>query len=608
MGLFAVLKSKYTADISDHKRKLKDLTGEEKKLQKTRLDATKEHNEGLDNQIAQYGKVAAGMAVVAGAALAAKAAFGAFAKDAQLRGAAAGVSIAALRDASKGLATDLELLTFAAATQNTQFKLNQKEMETVQKFMLVLRKSGNDYNEVQKEITKTLVEGSTEGLKKFGIVMKENSDKAEGHREIMERMRQEVEKFSGSLGIAGDGAKRSAVNISNAFRDIKVAAGELANALAPVLGLLAGIARAGSTLVTSEIDFGPEETNTRKQLAEIQNFKKSGLFFGKAKAQTLAFEKKLLAVIAQKDRSIKEFNVFRKRIGGAGFGRALLGDIGGAGSESLQREREGRQAESDRRRGRGGRGGTTFAVTDPQESRTGSLGSLGRGFRTNFAEGGIRLTPDQLAAASGAEAQKVGGGDLAFALEQINATTARLGREDQTSFLEKTFGPVDQFNLYATAFGGLTSAVGTAFDAWITGSKSIGAAFRDALAEMARSTANQMLMEAGKHGAYALGRLAFGDKPGAAKHAKTAVAFLGGAAFAGTLAKAGGAGGGARAGGGSIGAGTSGGGIGSGRGGRDVTINYFAREFDEPPEQLSSRMRRRLALSAGDDDPIVEDR
>ena len=35
------------------------------------------------------------------------------------------------------------------------------------------------------------------------------------------------------------------------------------------------------------------------------------------------------------------------------------------------------------------------------------------------------------------------------------------------SFLEKTFGPVGEFDLYANAFGALTGAVGSALTAWI---------------------------------------------------------------------------------------------------------------------------------------------
>jgi hypothetical protein len=143
----------------------------------------------------------------------------------------------------------------------------------------------------------------------------------------------------------------------------------------------------------------------------------------------------------------------------------------------------------------------------------------------------------------------------------------RLGeqRTEKTNFLESTFGPIDEFNAYAEAFGMLTGGVTSAMDAWISGSMSAGEAVKKFIGTALKGLASQMAIEALKHGAYALGSLAFGDIGGAGRHAAAAAAFGAGAAAAAVAAKqmsssgssASGGGGGGSSSGGSGGAGGS---------------------------------------------------
>lgn len=107
----------------------------------------------------------------------------------------------------------------------------------------------------------------------------------------------------------------------------------------------------------------------------------------------------------------------------------------------------------------------------------------------------------------------------------------------EQSFLEKTFGPVDQFDLYAQGFQMLSGAVGASLSAWIDGSMSAGQAFKKFIGEALKGLAVQMSMEALKHGAYALGSLAFGDFRGAAQHGQAAGLFAVGAAAAAVAAR-----------------------------------------------------------------------
>jgi hypothetical protein len=112
------------------------------------------------------------------------------------------------------------------------------------------------------------------------------------------------------------------------------------------------------------------------------------------------------------------------------------------------------------------------------------------------------------------------------------------------SKLEEMFGPVDEFNVYAEAFNMLGGAVTSAMDAWIDGSMSAGEAVKKFIGQALKGLASQMAIESLKHGAYAIGSLAFGDVRGAGTHAAAAAAFGVGAAAAAVAAREFGGGGG----------------------------------------------------------------
>ena len=126
-------------------------------------------------------------------------------------------------------------------------------------------------------------------------------------------------------------------------------------------------------------------------------------------------------------------------------------------------------------------------------------------------------------------------------LTQINALAKEAG---QDSLLKTLFGDYEEFGLYqfgmeqlGSAFSTLTSGLQAGFGAWIDGSKSAGAAFKAVLAESLKASATEMLGEGTKHGAYALGSLAFQRWDKAAMHGKAAAAHFAGAAALGGMAK-----------------------------------------------------------------------
>lgn len=169
--------------------------------------------------------------------------------------------------------------------------------------------------------------------------------------------------------------------------------------------------------------------------------------------------------------------------------------------------------------------------------------------------------------------------------------TARF--EQRESMLEKIFGPVEEFDLYQTAWQGLESVVTAGLDAWITGSKSVGEAMKEALHGFAKQLAGEALLQALRHGAYALGSLAFGDVPAAGKHGLAALKWAGVAAIAAGVGKIT-----APSAGGYSAAGIGGGARGSAGGGTNLTIVQGDGFSDSSPRYVARRTRRAIDLAS----------
>jgi hypothetical protein len=133
--------------------------------------------------------------------------------------------------------------------------------------------------------------------------------------------------------------------------------------------------------------------------------------------------------------------------------------------------------------------------------------------------------------------------DIQRQIEQMGLALDQAQEQRKTSFLESTFGKLEDFDAYATAFQSLTGAVSAGLNAWIDGSASAGQAIKQFLSDALQGLATQMAVEALKHGAYALGSLAFGDVRGAGQHAAAAAAFTAAAAAAAVGARSLGSGG-----------------------------------------------------------------
>jgi hypothetical protein len=551
--------TEYKADTSDHKRKIRDLRGEQKKLAKQQLDDLEKENSKLDKQIATLGRVGVAVGAVGAAWYAAQRSIEAYQKHSQLVTASAGSNLDRLRKASQGLATDLELLSFSAAAMNGGFKITNEEMEVATRAMLSLRKQGNDFNEVQKEVTKALVEGNSEGLKKFGLIVKTESDTLKGFQDIMAALRVEAGKFGGDFSIAGDESKRASVSLANGLRDLKVAFGQVANeGLAPIVQLLGDALGAINAIIqaSSMIPALPGQSRggiggyLSASVSAVKYWNPAYLSYRGAKAGLNA-----AGVTGNQGAG----GSFAAGVAGApnvdaagvlvSIGQALMQAGSGLASYGQQAGR------AFARPGRGGEsmfGGFT-TEGDRLATNAGAGAGFGRMFggslaasQERFGIGGTRKADDPLALNLSSDGPvvpfEVLKQQVLSARESLLAEIDQMRTAQVHSWLESAFGPIDQFDAYAAAFDMLKGASLSALDAWITGSESVGAAIKKSVAESLRSLSMLLAQESLKHAAYALGSIAFLDGAGAGRHGAAAAAFGAGAIAAGAAAKALGAG------------------------------------------------------------------
>ena len=588
--------TEYKADISDHKAKIKQLTGAQKELAKAELDAAEARNKQLEDQKAGLGK----LALAAGAAFAAikvgQAGLAEYARFADLSARVSGDTLAKLKEASGGLRTEMDLLTFAAKTNHGAFKLNVEQQELTLKAMRALGKQGYEAEKVFEAVTTAVSEAKTDALEPFGISIDVAGTKADKFKAIMQALSGTVADAGGDLNAQSDDAKRLGVQWDDAMSKIKRAIGGIVNALGPLFSLVADVAgligtvvdKLGSvvsvllqpiklpgqvslgTIIAEQMAAAGERRRISQQAGDYESSR-----VGPDLAYSSEYDPRMGANAALRQRVITEAWVDRvKKAYDAGYGRGASGGGRGGG-------------------GRGYRPGD-FSSGFASDG-LGSPGSFDLGIGSGINVGG---TFDTSLGAGILDSY----GDPGQLQGIINAGGAAGGASASNSnegALAKMFGPLSDFDAYASGFELLRGAVTSAFQAWMDGSKSIGAAVKGAISAMIGAKAVDMLAESLRHGAYAIGSLAFGDVKGAAMHGTAAVKFAAGAVGLGVLAKTlGGGGGSTTAAGASGGAAPTGGASASQQtSSRPITILLGDEYGADSPRRRQQRAA--LAIEAG---------
>lgn len=577
---------KLKADTSQAKSEIKKFRGEEKKAAEARLKEIDEHNKKLDSNIAAWGKVAGAVAAVGAAALAARASVDAYFTNMRAQAAGAGANIDGLRKATNGLVEDTDLLMSAGKLMNGTWKLSQKEMEKVYQGMMAARKlTGVEMPEALRMFSEAISKGTTEELKKFGIVAKDKN-------ELLKEMDRLYKQVGGNARVTGDDVLATGVDFKNAMDELKTSIGQIVIAMKPLLEVITGIARKANELIQAAGELRKEAVDDLSDWLSggdtyiMEDPFKGGGHFAyrrdkKAAIQTAGPMGALVNLLADKN---------------ARAGLAKLAAMYGSSKSAGGRRRS------------GGGGRETINLAEIMAGDELDLDNFDRELEEAMAKLGPTAwdrTAEKPAGLSELELVQYQLAMEAAAKAAVEAQKLQLSQD--RGLFASIFGTPAEIELSAEAiqlatqsFDIFANSAGAGFDALITGSDSFGSAMKRALAEGVRALAVDMFIRSLREGAMAVARLAVGDVAGASQHGTAAGLYAAGAAAAGLAAnQLGAGGGGARTSAGGQGRVSaprliSGGAGGSSGGDRNITINMGGDYLGMTAQERAAAMARAI--------------
>jgi hypothetical protein len=540
------------SDTSQAKADLKSLKGVQKEVFQSQLDSVEAGNKALDKWVGRLGQIGVALGAV-------KLAFDSvqeYGHKLDLQAASAGVSIDGLRKASLGLKTEMELLEHAARMNNSAFKLTQDQMEDVERAMYVLEERGNDSKEVWAAIDKAITTGATKPLEQFGIIidktglaLDENGlkvdtfgQKQEALRRVMEAVSRTAEGAKDAQHDAADAMQVELVKLNDFWHEMKMQLAQVVIQLTPVLKGLADAVSLAADLVN--------------KMPSWMKGGAAGTFGDTLTGSPLALYEELFGG-GEKKTDFSWQNAYRK-YGDASTVSMGAGPSGPSGFDagkfltfttSIIDELEKRNKKS--KPGEFNPGGWgTVDISGGDESGL-SKGRLANGFSTSlgaaadtrqFNEFGAEQTEGMLIKA---ERMKTLTSDWFAELDAYDAKHKGL--------LEKTIGPIEQFDAYAEGFKMLGETMQVAGGAWSNALKEIGTS-TDSLGKIAKKAFATIVMGIGEklaaqsasHLVEALANTALLNPVEAGKHYAAAGIYGAGAIAAFATAKAMGAGGGAQ--------------------------------------------------------------
>ena len=596
MGLFDAITGsvimKYKVETDQAKAKIKELSGEQKKAAKEATEALEKQGKAAESMAAQYAK---GAAIIVAGYAAAKDGLAQMQKESRLSAGAAGVDIDALSESWGGLKTRMDLLAFAQAGHRGAWKLTTGQLQAVTEGMRALEKKGFETGAVFDKFTDVIKKGKIEGLDDFGLSLKSTGDQSQDLKVLMNALGREVLDVGGNFDKTGDSADRAIVKMEDGLSRLRVAVGKAANAFLDLgvaigdgLGKLVygdlptdvgtggradayalalsrrrgGIsgAKAGGAegILDSATSYLPGPTFDRQLFGATDADRAAGRTLSNFKAQVnralnnwgpLATAnpeefKNLVAGLPENWRAVDDqlaknvdtltANLQKK------FDENILKigrDIAGGFEASWNTMRE-RHKSDQRRKG-------AAAAAKNKRSLVGKIGDEVDAFMgfaqftianenaaadAKYAADQQRLAEQQRWAATMEQNRR-------WAVDQADAAASASKAREQ-SFLESTFGKIEEFDQYAAAFDTLKSAVTSGFNAWITGAESVGTAVRRSIAQALGGYAIEMAgmaLVSAAHGVYHLtnpltAAQGAGELAAAAKYTAAAIGL-------GTLAK-----------------------------------------------------------------------
>lgn len=582
---------------------------------------------GLEAKIAKYAKYA----MYAGAAFAAvKVSIEAmtYSFDQQeLRERAAGHNIDALREATRGLVSETDLLKLAQSANLGVMKTSADDLIILAKAMDVYKERGYDAAKVTQDFGEYLQTGKAKALKDYGLQIDEARGSVAQYKQTMEQLNVVAREQAQIEEDGGDRMQQRKIQIEDATAKLKESFGTLVATAEPLLTFMVetitmildgwrqildlinsidiggGLARTTDENLRSMVSDLDREYAARRSLdraIEEQEAIRAG------NARTSAFL--ATATPAQ---------LAEARAQGAKLGGAIKSGV----SDGVGTLADWMRGSGKADKGKGGKGGAIripviFTMEDRSEldeqgarlkaqaeaQRLATEKERSAAFDesvTSFRAQGFSAAPEALEIANTSR-------DLMSEYEQFNS-------QQSDSILKKMFGEPQEFEAYAEGLGMLQNAGRAAFEALITGSGSAAEAFKAMIAQNMMSLASEMFGRSIYEAAMAVGSLAMYDFKGAALHGKAAAMYAVGAGALGMIASqmGGGAGAGSGSGGAATGAAlpsTTSSAINSSPGearGKSVTVVVGDDFADDSPRKRQQRAQRMVALGLRTDSEVT---
>ncbi|KAB2882625.1 MAG: hypothetical protein F9K40_23380, partial [Kofleriaceae bacterium] len=385
---------------------------------------------------------------------------------------------------------------------------------------------------VAKAVGDAIRKGEVEPLKELGVAFDEATAKTDKKKALLDALGESAKRAGGNLSMASDDSKRMGVSFENATNRIRAAIGQVVNAAAPAAEAFARMANELGRIaggVAAVVEQAKRIPGVRGGL--LGDIWDAGVWYNEnwtpwGMGFNAGMGAKNWLFPSGGDESIDPeiANAVLMRYADTSTpGAAYLSpeqrrhamdylEIALARADSALR-RGNRKAERVRRRARRGRGtATPRPQIDIAALGNQALDFLGSGYDAinqgleDFGQMGTEWHPEEMDVL--VDRSKAAAADLAAYMDQLKA-------QQRETFLTSVFGPIEQFNAYGSAFGTLKTAAQAAMQAWIDGSMSAGAAFKQAMAQQLGAQAVELLGLGITSGAWGFYHLATGNPKGA---------------------------------------------------------------------------------------------
>jgi hypothetical protein len=537
----------YQADVAQAQANVRSLGKEQEKHAKSMRDNQESEIKGLEEKISRYGKYAIAATAAYAAVRVAIDSLDFFYERAELRQKAEGQNINMLREATRGLVGETDLLKLASAANNGVMRASSAQLVTMAKAVDVLGGKGFETNAVLRDFNAYLQTGQSGPLKNYGIKIDEARGSAAQFGEVLKQVTVIAQQHDAAAVGIGDSWKKTKVMTSDAIERLKESMGKFVATVEPYLSGLLELATSLIDKLSELMDFasqfsvaGNTDANIASMVSDAEQRRRDRVQLDRAIEES--------RIMREGDERTRAFikNATPEQLAEARKLGDQLGKMMNSGiSAGIGTAKEWLKGSKKKKGGGTGRGDVevsveiTFedpaiAIEERAKRDADAYAKRVAAYAKSTAKMRAELIDPYQADFSGTDIDKLP--QLMHTAEELRAEYAQFTNDQSQSVMRKMFGDPQELNVYASGLQALQAAGTAAFQAMMTGSEGAGEAFRRMLASNMMGLASEMFGKSIYHGAMALGSLAMLDGRGAAMHGAAAAKFAGGALVLGGIA------------------------------------------------------------------------